>query len=66
MVVSEEGVFDSKIVCLSEENFKKNNYKWEDYYLPQYGEIITEIDLFEDHTVIYVEKDGVKRREIFS
>lgn len=59
MVVTEEGVYDSKIVALNDADFKKKNFAWKDYYVPQNGEIITEIDLFKNHTVIYLEKEGV-------
>lgn len=58
-MVTEEGVYDTKIVKLSDESFKRRNLSWEDYYKPESGEIITEIDLFKDHTILYLEKEGV-------
>ena len=57
--MTEEGVYDTKIIKLSDEQFKRKNFAWEDYYRPEAGEIITEIDLFKDHTILYLEKEGV-------
>jgi len=59
LVVTEEGVYDTKIVTIEDEKFRKKNFEFQDYYVPEAGEIITEIDLFKDHTVIYLEKEGV-------
>ena len=57
--MTEEGVYDTKIVTLEDAKFKRKNFEFQDYYVPESGEIITEIDLFQDHTVIYLEKEGV-------
>ena len=46
-------------MTLSDEQFEKRDFTWQDYYIPEHGEVVTEIDLFKDHTIIYSEKEGV-------
>lgn len=54
-----EGVFDFKIMELTDEDLKNPNFKFKDYYLPKQGERLKEIDLFKNNMVLYLEKEGL-------
>ena len=46
-------------MALDDLKYNEKKMTWEDYYLPSHGEIITELDLFETHAVLYLQKEGV-------
>ena len=54
-----DGVFDYKIMVLSDQEANKPNFKFTDYYLPKSGETLKEIDLFKNHMVLYLEQEGL-------
>lgn len=59
MVLSEEGIFDSKLMVMEDKKYIEKKFVWEDFFIPSHGEILTELDLFETHAVLYMQKEGV-------
>lgn len=53
---------------ISSQQVKVNNESqwigWKDFYLPQQGEVLSEIDIFKDYLTLYYTKDGIGNLKI--
>jgi hypothetical protein len=61
LLTDADKVYDYKVVRIAEDEvFSKpeSQLKFEDFFLPEQGEIITDIDIFEDKLALYVKKSG--------
>ncbi|KRX02134.1 hypothetical protein PPERSA_06329 [Pseudocohnilembus persalinus] len=53
-----DGVYDFKIVTIDDTQFQQKNYQYKDFYVPDKGEILKEIDIFQNHIVLYQKQSG--------
>ncbi len=53
---------------ITSQNLKVKNESqwigWKDFYLPQQGEVLSEIDIFKDYLTLYYTKDGIGNLKI--
>lgn len=57
-MLSNKNVYDFKIQTLKDEDLLAGRYNFEEFYQPAVGEVISEIDLFREHLVLYLKCDA--------
>ncbi|EAS03452.2 peptidase S9A prolyl oligopeptidase domain protein beta-propeller (macronuclear) [Tetrahymena thermophila SB210] len=55
---TKENCYDFKVITMSQASPSSKGYNIQDFYIPEEGEVIREIDIFEDCLVLYIYKEG--------
>lgn len=59
-LTDKDGAYDYKIMKLSDQDFENSKEpKLVDFYVPPEGDRVKEIDLFKEHIVLYLDREGV-------
>lgn len=65
-ILSNKNVYDFKIQTLKDADLNQERYQFQDFYQPQPGEVISEIDLFQDYLVLYIRCEAESYMKVIS